>query len=83
MQINGIDVRNARHDQVITLLTGAGPNVELEVLRKLTTSNTPNASYISGVFALFCSLKWHTRPCFVAAAYFWLVGRSLYLEFLS
>ncbi|KAL5964544.1 hypothetical protein TSMEX_007723 [Taenia solium] len=47
-QINGIDVRNARHDQVITLLTGAGPNVELELLRKLTASNTPSASHISG-----------------------------------
>ncbi|KAL5110563.1 Leucine-rich repeat-containing protein 1 [Taenia crassiceps] len=46
-KINGIDVRNARHDQVITLLTGAGPNVELEVLRKLTTPITPNASCIS------------------------------------
>ncbi|VDM33781.1 unnamed protein product [Hydatigera taeniaeformis] len=46
-KINGIDVRNARHDQVITLLTGAGPNVELEVLRKLTTPNAPNVSYIS------------------------------------
>nr|CDS27365.1 hypothetical protein HmN_000740200 [Hymenolepis microstoma] len=27
--------RNARHDRVITLLTEAGPNVELEVIRKL------------------------------------------------
>ncbi|VDD80548.1 unnamed protein product [Mesocestoides corti] len=37
--INGVDVRNARHDQVITLLTGAGSNVELEVLRKLPASH--------------------------------------------
>ena len=42
-QINGIDVRNARHDQVITLLTSAGPNVELEVLRKLASSEIENA----------------------------------------
>ncbi|VUZ51535.1 unnamed protein product [Hymenolepis diminuta] len=42
-KINGIDVRNARHDQVITLLTGAGPNVELEVLRKLIAPQAVNA----------------------------------------
>nr|CDS17152.1 cell polarity protein [Echinococcus granulosus] len=48
-KINGIDVRNARHDQVITLLTGAGPKVELEVLRKLTAPNTSSAPYISGL----------------------------------
>nr|CDS30895.1 cell polarity protein,leucine rich repeat [Hymenolepis microstoma] len=42
-KINGIDVRNARHDQVITLLTGAGPNVELEVLRKLIASQVVNS----------------------------------------
>ncbi|KAM7538314.1 hypothetical protein Aperf_G00000076912 [Anoplocephala perfoliata] len=41
-KINGIDVRNARHDQVITLLTGAGTNVELEVLRKLIGPQAAN-----------------------------------------
>ncbi|KAM3175092.1 hypothetical protein ACTXT7_009208 [Hymenolepis weldensis] len=42
-KINGIDVRSARHDQVITLLTGAGPNVELEVLRKLIAPQAVNS----------------------------------------
>ncbi|KAA3673033.1 protein scribble, partial [Paragonimus westermani] len=49
LKINGIDVRDARHDQVIALLTGSGPRIELEVLRspidtnKVTaTSNPPN-----------------------------------------
>ncbi|VDP86311.1 unnamed protein product [Echinostoma caproni] len=33
IKINGIDVQDARHDQVIALLTGAGTIVDLEVLR--------------------------------------------------
>uniref|UniRef100_A0A5K3EPP3 PDZ domain-containing protein n=1 Tax=Mesocestoides corti TaxID=53468 RepID=A0A5K3EPP3_MESCO len=46
-KINGVDVRNARHDQVITLLTGAGSNVELEVLRKLPASHNAVAPTIT------------------------------------
>uniref|UniRef100_A0A0X3P158 PDZ domain-containing protein n=1 Tax=Schistocephalus solidus TaxID=70667 RepID=A0A0X3P158_SCHSO len=38
IKINGIDVRSARHDQVITLLTGSAPQVELELLRPIVSS---------------------------------------------
>ncbi|KAL7053037.1 hypothetical protein AAHC03_026277 [Spirometra sp. Aus1] len=38
IKINGIDVRSARHDQVITLLTGSAPQVELELLRPVSSS---------------------------------------------
>ncbi len=42
-------MRNARHDQVITLLTGAGPNVELEVLRQLPSSPAMSSPPLSPV----------------------------------
>ncbi|THD23153.1 Leucine-rich repeat-containing protein 1 [Fasciola hepatica] len=38
IKINGIDVQDARHDQVIALLAGAGAVVNLEVLRPILSA---------------------------------------------
>ncbi|CAL8100696.1 unnamed protein product [Calicophoron daubneyi] len=50
VKINGIDVKEARHDQVIALLAGAGSSVELEVLRPVPspTDAIPSAKKMNG-----------------------------------
>ncbi|TGZ62957.1 hypothetical protein CRM22_007156 [Opisthorchis felineus] len=43
IKVNGIDVKDARHDQVIALLTGSGSYVDLELLRPLSQFTKPTA----------------------------------------
>ncbi|KAK4473445.1 hypothetical protein MN116_002814 [Schistosoma mekongi] len=39
ISINGIDIRNARHDEAISLLTGSNQSVDLEILRYNSDEN--------------------------------------------